>query len=81
MFTLPHAATREDKQQEQTPEEDFITLYDVCDDLSDQDRFENLDFTPLPITVTEILDAQRIDDFWKEIRSRKDRWTSGFVET
>lgn len=34
----------------------------------------------MPITVTEILDVQRIDEFCKEIMSRKDHGTSRLVE-
>lgn len=74
------ALSPENEEEEETPEEADI-LYDVRDDLSDQDRVENLEDTPVPISITELRDVQKIDEFCKEVLSRKDRGTSLFVDT
>lgn len=74
------AATREEEKDGETPEEE-VGLHDVWDELSDQNRAENLENIPIPISGTEIVDAQRIDNFFKEILPRRDPGTSVFVET
>lgn len=79
VLTQARAANRENEEEEEITEEE-VEIFDVWDKLSDQDRVANLEDTPVPINITEILDALRTDGFGKEIRSKQDRSASRLVE-
>lgn len=80
VFTRAQAASRENEEEEESTEE-AVDIYDFWDKRSDPDHVEKMEDTPVPIKMTEILDAQRVDDFCEEILARKDRGTSWIVET
>lgn len=79
-MTRRKATSREEEEEEGTTDEE-VDLYDIWDELRDQDLVQNLEDTPVPITVTEILYAQRINYFCKEILSRQDSGKRRLVKT
>lgn len=53
VFHRAQAANLEYEEEEENTGQE-LDIYDVWDALSDQDRVDNLEYTPVTITVTEI---------------------------
>lgn len=69
----------ENAEEEKATEEDVV-LYDIREEQRDHDWLKNIEDTPVPIRMTDILDAQRADDLCKETLYRKDPETRRIVE-